>query len=288
MKLSYITIAALLCAVVPSPADVEVTMAELQKIGFLPQDKADLKPEDALDMKLRNPFADQKKKTVAVKPAESAETEESKIRAFFDKQTISGVMKLGEKYAVTLGRLALEPGQIIPHIIPGQTQILRVIRVDEKVLEIGWVEEAGYDTAVPRKILKKIDLAPKVSQLLASAEGLTESAQMYLTDGNGKALLPPQSVFPSPSSIMDNLPPGSDTNPTSVLNDQEQEVVVSADAPPAATPPPEPLPDSVPEATPTGTPDPAQDNSEDSVQPDPDLAPPPPPDGSATAGPPAK
>src|SRR6187551_2369873 len=134
MKTPVIVFVATLCLPLHVRADVEVTMAELQRIGFLPQDKADLKPEDKLDLKLRNPFAEKSKKAKVSEPSVAVETEESKLRAFFEKQKVSGVMKLGDKFTVSIGRLALEVGQTIPPIIPGQTQILRVVRVDEKVL----------------------------------------------------------------------------------------------------------------------------------------------------------
>lgn len=287
MKSPVILTAAIFCAAAFARADVEVTMAELQRIGFLPHDKADLKPEDKLDMKRRNPFAEKKKNAVAAKPTEQVETEESKLREFFKKHQVNGVMKLGDKYVVTVGRLALEAGQTVPPIIPAQTQILRVIRIDDKVVELGWVEEAGYDTAAPRKITMKIDLKPVVSQLLASEENTGDKAQMYFTDDKGKAVLPPSSVFPNPSAIVDNLPPGSDTNPNaaldSVLTDQEKADLTAGGS---QTPPPPPVPDTVPDAvSPPGAP---EENPEDSVQPDPGLVAPPAAEGSTPAGPPKK
>jgi hypothetical protein len=283
MKSSVTFTAVLLCTAAFARADVEVTMAELQRIGFLPHDKAELKPEDKLDMKRRNPFAE-RKKVVAAKPTEQVENEESKLRTYFDKQKVSGVMKLGDKHIVTVGRLALEAGQTLPPIIPGQTQILRVMRVDDKVLEIGWVEEAGYDTAAPRKILKKIDLKPVVSQLLASEDNTGENAQMYLTDDKGKAVLPPSSVFPNPSAIVENLPPGSDTNPNAVLDnsaltESEKAELTALDG--SQTPPPPPVPDVAP---PPGAP---SEDPEDSVQPDPGLVSPP-ADGRPTPAGPSK
>src|SRR5688572_9515459 len=126
MKTCLLLTFAVFCSAPALRADVEVTMAELRKIGFLPQDKAELRPEEKLDIKKKNPFAE-RKKTVAAKPTEQVETEESKLRAFFDKQKVSGLMKFGDKCIATMGRLALEPGKIIPPIIPNQTHILRVL-----------------------------------------------------------------------------------------------------------------------------------------------------------------
>jgi hypothetical protein len=285
MKLSVILAAAVLCSAANTRADVEVTMAELQGIGFLPQDKADLKPEDKLDMKRRNPFAE-KKKVVATRPTESVETEESKLRAFFDKQKVSGLMKLSEKYIVSLGRLTLEAGQTVPPIIPGQTQILRVMRVDDKVVEIGWVEDHGYNTALPRKILKRIDLKPVVGQLLASEDNAGENAQMFYTDGDGKAVLPPQGIFPNPSAIVESIPPGSDTNPSmaldSMLTADEQAQLGTVNGANAA--PETPSGNAPAVVTPESAPSP--DSGEDIVQPDPALVAPPPAEGVTPAGPP--
>lgn len=289
MKSQSLITAALLCSAVFASADVEVTMAELRHIGYLPQDKADLRPEDKINIKQRNPFAE-RKKVVAARPTEQVETEESKIRTFFDKLQVSGLLRMGDKRVVTLGRLTLEAGQTVPHVIPGQTQILRVIRVEDNLLEIGWVETAGYDTSVPRKILKKIDLSPKVSQLLASEDNTGENAQMFLTDDKGKVLLPPKDgLLPDPSALVDNLPPGSDTNPATALTAEEQAQMNAIDN--VSPPPPAPVPatpDSVPDEVPASNPGDAAappESTEDAVQPDPDMTPVPAP---TPAGPPAK
>lgn len=289
MKSRILTTAALFCTALFVRADVEVTMAQLRNIGFLPQDKADLKPEDKLDLKRRNPFAERKKAN-ASKPTETAETEESKLRAYFEKLKISGFSDIGGKLIVTMGRHNLEAGQVLPQVIPGQTQILRVMRVEKNLLEIGWVEEtAGYEIATPRKITKKIDLKPYVQVLLASEDNTGENAQMYIMDGEGKIVMPPRTnMLPNPSEIADNLPPGSDTNPDSALSVAEQDDLNAVDAAQNPPPPPTPAPDAVPNAVPSGeVPAPAE-SSEDRVQPEPDMVPPPADDESKPAGPPAQ
>jgi len=285
MKSFILTTTTLFCSILFARADVEVTMAQLRNIGFLPQDKADLKPEEKLDLKRRNPFAERKKASTASKAANTSETEESKLRSYFEKLKISGFSEIDGKLIVTMGRHNLEAGQVLPQVIPGQTQILRVMRVDKNLLEIGWVEEAHYDIATPRKITKKIDMKPYVGVLLASEENPGENAQMYFTDDQGKVILPPRNMLPNPSDIVDNLPPGSDTNPDSALSSAEQEDLNAGDAAPN---PPAPVPDPVPDAVPTGgAPAPAE-NSEDRVQPDPDMVPSPADDESKPAGPPAQ
>ena len=288
MKTPLLLTAALLGTVLPALADVEVTMAELNRIGLLPQDKADLRPEEKLD-KRKNPFAE-RKKTVAARPSEQVETEESKLRTFFDKQKITGLMKFGDKYIVSLGRLALEPGQIVPPIIPNQTHILRVIKVTDSELGLGWVEDAtlGLAPAVGRKIQKKINLRPEVASLIVSEDSLGENAQMYTQDDHGKIMVPQKNVFPNPSDIVDSLPPGSDTNPASALTEQERQDLSAVDqagnTPPPPAPPPDDIPDAVPSGGDTPAPPPAEENPEDEVQPDPDLADP--GAGTTPAGPP--
>ncbi len=287
MKSRIFTTTALFCSVLFARADVEVTMSQLRNIGFLPQDKADLKPEDKLDLKQRNPFAERAKTVVASKPKDGTETEETKLRGYFDKLPVSGLSKIGDKITVTMGRHVLEAGDVLPQVIAGQTQILRVMKVEPALLEIGWVEEAGYDISTPRKISKKIDLTPKVKVLLASEDSFGDNAEIYLTDDKGKVILPQRNMLPNPSDIVDNLPPGSDTNPDSALSPEEQHDLNAVSAAQTSSPPAPPAP--VPDAVPAGdSPPPPPASTEDSVQPDPDLAPPPAEGAGKPAGPPAK
>ena len=282
MHSRILTTTALLCSALFARADVEVTMSQLRSIGFLPQDKADLKPEDKMDLKRRNPFAD-RKKAVANKPADTAETEESKLRSYFEKLPVSGISKIGGKLTVTLGRHNLEAGDVLPQVITGQTQILRVLRVEQNLLEIGWVEQASPDIATSRKITKRIDLTPKVKVLLASEDNTGENAQSYLVDESNKVILPPKNMLPNPSDIMESLPPGSDTIPSTALSQGEQDELNALDIPSNPSPSPAPVPDIVPDAIPSDGAPPAE-GSEDSVRPDPDMAPPTPEEGSKPAG----
>jgi hypothetical protein len=275
MNARLLSAAFLFSCVSAAPAEVEVTMAKLRGIGLLPQDKAELRPEDKLDIKRRNPFAERKKATQN-KPIEQVETEESKLRSFFDKEKVNGIMKFDGKHVVTLGRLSLEEGQIIRPIIPNQTQILRVMKVTDDELEIGWVEDAtlGLEPAVPRKIQKRINLRPEVKALPLGVEEVDGKAEMYSQDAGGKVIVPQKGVFPNPSDILESIPPGSDTNPVSALSPQERNALTNADEgdrtgnPGAAEPAPA-VPDGLPSADP---PAPPPSDPEDAVQPDPDLA----------------
>jgi hypothetical protein len=281
-------------------ADVEVTMTEVRRLGFLPQDKADYRPEEKLDIKQYNPFAERAKKVEAKNNEAQTETEESRIRAFIKKQNVSGIVKLGDRYIATVGPLIMESGQTLPPLIPGQTQILRVIRVDKSVVELGWVEGTPYDTASPRKIVLKVDMTPRVEVQLASSDGDTKegSKSTYLVDDNGKLYVPPRTdLMPDASEIADSLPPGSDINPSSALNAEEQSQMNLIDGATAAQD--HLLPDSANDELDHGGPPspasngnfPARDETspppavpgvgspalptEDEVQSDPDLEPPP-------------
>jgi hypothetical protein len=273
MNTRLLSVAVLLSCVSAAPADVEVTMAKLRGIGLLPQDKAELRPEDKLDIKRRNPFAE-RKKVNQNKPTEQVETEESRLRAFFDKEKVNGIFKLGGRNSVTLGRLSLEEGQILRPIIPNQTQILRVIKVTDEELEIGWVEDAtpGLEPSVPRKIRKRINLQPEVKALPSGVEESDGKAQLYSLDPGGKVIIPHKGVFPNPSDILESIPPGSDISPVSALSPQERNVLdAEGDRPddPAAAESAPAVADAVPSGDP---PAPPPEDPEDAVQPDPDLA----------------
>jgi hypothetical protein len=273
-------------------ADVEVTMTEVRRLGFLPQDKADYRPEDKMDIKRRNPFAERAPKVTAAKEEDQTETEESRIRAYFRDNPVRGIMKFGDKYVATVGRLSLEAGQPLPPIIQGQTQILRVMRVDKSVVELGWVENVTYDAAAPRKITLRVDLEPRIRQVIASAEAETETftdKNTYLVDGNGKVVRPTRAdLMPDPTEIATSLPPGSDTDPDSFLSTEEQQQMSALETaqtgqdpalsgalpPPSASdvPPPPAETETVPaQLTPDIPPLPA----EDEVQQDPDMTAPP-------------
>jgi hypothetical protein len=287
-------------------ADVEVTMTEVRRLGFLPQDKTDYHPEEKMDIKRRNPFAEKAKKLEAKSIENQTESEGSKIRSYLQKQKVSGIIKLNDKYIATVGRLVMEAGQTLPPLIPDQTQILRVMRVDKNTVELGWVEGSPYDTASPRKIVLKVDLTPRVEVQLVSSETDSKDTtkNTYMLDDTGKLYFPPRSdLMPDPSEIAENLPPGSDINPLGALNDEEKDQMHDMEsAEDLNTPgmPPAPVSDGVPN-TPSRLEQSERPEAhisasavpqlpvEDEVLSDPDLAAPPPPAqdaGNKPAGPP--
>ena len=205
MRLSLLLIPLLSLTSLSVHADVEVKLQQLKDIGMLPEEKLDLRPEEKLDPKRPNPFAE-RAKAKQILAVESVETEEIKIRRIFDTLKISGITKYNGKYSALLGDLIIEEGGQIAPVIPNQTQILRATRVTDKFIEIVWVEGAGYETKAPRRIVKRVELAPRVGVLLAAQPvGTNDPNAMTYLDENGKVIWP-KKMTPDLGGMMDALP----------------------------------------------------------------------------------
>lgn len=217
----------LLATLTPAPlrADTEVLLQQLTSIGLLPEQKLALHPEDKLDPKRPNPFAERAKAKEA-KAVETVETEEIKIRRIFDTLKISGITKGPAGHSALLGDLILEEGGQVPPVIPNQTQILRVTKVTEKLVEIAWVEGAGFETVAPRKIVKRVELSPKVGVLLAAQPaGTNDPGALTYLDENGKVIWPSK-MTPNLEGMMDTLSPTS----TADLSSEEEAQLLQAPA----------------------------------------------------------
>jgi hypothetical protein len=202
-------------------AEVEVTMKELQAIGFLPQDKEALQAEAKVDPKKINPFAVRTKKVTESAQTDNTESEESKIRNFFESKKVSGAIMMDGKRTVCIGRLLLEEGKAIPSVIPGQTHLLRVTKITDKLVELAWVEGLGVEGQIPRKIQRPIDLAPRVMQVLASEEEPSGETKLYAVDPTGRIIQPKASLAPNPSELVDNLPQSELENATALQEDEQ-------------------------------------------------------------------
>ena len=205
MRLSLLLISLFALPLPGYAADVEVKLQQLKDIGMLPEEKLALRPEEKLDPKRSNPFAERAK----AKPAqtiETVETEEIKIRRVFDGLKISGITKYNGKFSALLGDLIIEEGSQIAPVIQNQTQILRATRVSDKFIEIVWVEGAGYETKAPRRIVKRVELSPRVGVLLAAQPvGTTDPNAMTYLDENGKVIWP-KKMTPDLGGMMNTLP----------------------------------------------------------------------------------
>ena len=217
MRLPLLLIPLLALPLLRATAEVEVKLQQLKDIGMLPEEKLALRPEEKLNPKRSNPFAERAKAKEA-KTVEIVETEEIKIRRIFDSLKISGITKSAGKYTALLGDLIIEEGGQIPPVIPNQTQILRATRVNEKYLEIVWVEGAGFETTAPRRIVKRVELSPRVGVLLAAQPiGTTDPNAMTYLDENGKVIWP-KKMAPTLGGMIDTL---SNTG-TAALSSQEE------------------------------------------------------------------
>lgn len=256
MRLSLLLIPLLALAALPAQAEVEVKLQQLKDLGILPEEKLSYRPEEKLDSKRLNPFAE-RSKAKEVKAVESVETEEIKIRRVFDTLKITGITKSQGKYSALLGDLIIEEGRQLEPIIQNQTQILRVTRVTDKQIEIVWVEGTSPETGAPRRIVKLVELAPRVGVLLAAQPaGTNDPNAMTYRDENGKVIWP-KKMAPDLEGLMGSLPPTS----TAALSSTEEAALMQvspmettpavADSPftpapggsspaaPGATPPPE-------------------------------------------------
>jgi hypothetical protein len=232
LPLLLIPLLALPCLTVA--ADVEVKLQQLKDIGMLPEEKLGYRPEEKLDPKRSNPFAE-RAKAKETKAVETVETEEIKIRRIFDTLKISGLTKYNGKYSALLGDLIIEEGAQLAPVIPNQTQILRVTRVTDKFVEILWVEGAGYETVAPRRIIKRVELNPRIGVLLAAQPvGTSDPNAMTYLDENGKVMWP-KKMAPDLEGMIDTLP----NTGTAALTPGEEAALLEIPAPPgdAATAP---------------------------------------------------
>jgi hypothetical protein len=185
--------------------DADVKLQQLKDIGTLPEEKLAMRPEDRLDPKRPNPFAERAKPKEA-KAVETVETEEIKIRRIFDTLKISGLTKINGKYSALLGDIILEEGAQLGPVIQNQTQILRVTRITNKFIEIQWVEGVGFESVAPRKIVKRVELNPRVGVMLAAQPaGSSDINAMTYLDENGKVVWPSK-MAPEMGGMIDNLP----------------------------------------------------------------------------------
>lgn len=240
MRLSLLLISLFALPFTGSAADVEVKLQQLKDIGMLPEEKLALHPEEKLDPKRSNPFAE-RAKAKAAQAIETVETEEIKIRRVFDGLKISGITKYNGKFSALLGDLIIEEGGQIAPVIQNQTQILRATRVSDKFIEIVWVEGAGYETKAPRRIVKRVELSPRVGVLLAAQPaGTTDPNAMTYLDENGKVIWP-KKMTPDLGGMLDTLP---NTGTAALSPDEEAALMVvppagggsAAQADPAALP----------------------------------------------------
>jgi len=96
--------------------------------------------------------------------AEEVETEESRLRRLLMKLPIGGIVKTGESCVVMMGPLTLREGDQLPGLLQGQTERVRVVKLNEREMVFGFIERDG--TSATRTQPRTINLTPEVRFLI--------------------------------------------------------------------------------------------------------------------------
>ena len=160
MKTPVILIITLSALWLPVHADDNVS-PDVAAIGMLPKQRT----AQRLAANERNPFAF-KPKEPAKAAVEETETQESKIRALFKLMAVSGVRRGADGRLMALvGDLILREGEEVRQVLPEQTELLMVSRIEPKKVELTFVE--NKDSTQPRTIVLPIAGQTRVAQKLA-------------------------------------------------------------------------------------------------------------------------
>lgn len=138
-------------------------VALASEIGILPKQKEEMTQKYLMNADERNPFAKRIQKSKGTASVDT-ESEESRIRAALDTFSVSGIAKGGSGYKAQLGSIILSEGEMIPRLIPGQSDDLRVTKITPELVEITWVADEDADR--PRQVSLAVDLGAKVGVIL--------------------------------------------------------------------------------------------------------------------------
>lgn len=133
----------------------EMRLPAVTPVGLLPEEKVGI----TLAESERNPFGKRGPKTPA-KSASDTESEEARIRGILASMPAAGTGERDGKYSALLGSFVISPGQALPLILENQTEKVRVLKVDQNTIELGFVEKD--ESAETRKITLPIRLKPEV------------------------------------------------------------------------------------------------------------------------------
>jgi hypothetical protein len=139
---------------------------QVGQTGVLPNEKEEMIKAFVLKQAERNPFADRAKGEKGI-PEQDSQSEDSRIRQALESFSVSGIARGGNGYKAQLGSMILSEGKLVPRLIPGQSDDLRVTKITPELVEITWV--ADEEAAKPRKITLEIELEPRVGVLLPTA-----------------------------------------------------------------------------------------------------------------------
>lgn len=145
-------------------------------VGLLPEDKQ----ATVLVENERNPFGRRGPKT-PTKTAEDTESEEARIRGVIGSMAAVGSGGNNGVYSALLGSMVVQPGRDLPPILTGQTEKVRVLRVEAEMIELGFVEKDL--TTETRKITIPIRNKPEVRYSLGIKTAPAASEETKTTFG---------------------------------------------------------------------------------------------------------
>lgn len=123
----------------------------------------------------RNPFAKREEPKVEQQAApEDAESEERRISDVLTTLEVVGRTRGDSGWKVLLGDLILQPGTVLPPVIEGQTQKLRVVDVYDASIEIEWIDDESGD--LPRRLFIPVNLTPGIRSTRPGMGGALEPA----------------------------------------------------------------------------------------------------------------
>ena len=139
----------------------------------------------------RNPFGRAiPPKSATPKVSDEGETEESQLQALLQKMSVSGGTDAPSGRSVLLERMRLHAGEILPPLIKGQTEVLRVEAIYPDHVELVFLEKG--DKPLTRTVTIRYSLKPSVRYLLGTQDPPNRKSSVELL-GKFPASPPPSS-----------------------------------------------------------------------------------------------
>ncbi len=146
-------------------------------IGMRPEEKRPL----LLKASERNPYAKRSDKE-EITGEENIDAEEQQIRARLGSLSVTGRSEGPNGLRILLGDIILEQGRILPQLLEGQSENLKVLAIQADTVVLGWIDLASGEPS-GKTMQVPYDLSPKVSYALhgqesAAAEGKDNERRM--------------------------------------------------------------------------------------------------------------
>lgn len=140
---------------------VEAPAGKIKYVLIMPEDKV-AEPVKGAE---HNPFGKSPEQIQAGLNGNKGTTEENTIREHMEKLHIVGMSPGPKGLRVMLSNMVLDPGDMVPAVVPDQTLRLRVGRITKQAIELVWVEKKP--TGMPERVLTlPVDLTPTVRYAL--------------------------------------------------------------------------------------------------------------------------